>query len=175
MVAKACQWSQRTRLVNLSMHLRGSAYSVYRSCAPYQRTTYEKMIAALTDRFTPVRIPAVQSNLFRERKQGANESVDNYAQSLKQLFFKAYPHSMQGSKEAEEMGKSVLTWQFVAGLRQPIKEKVVGCEGSFSEFLSKARYEEVKKNENLSTLVHEVHRPTTNLKLFQEGRSTSHI
>lgn len=69
------------------------------------------------------------------------------AQDLKQLFFKAYLCSRQGSKEAEEMGRTVLTCQFVTGLFPSIKEKLIGHEGSFEELLSKARFEEVKQRE----------------------------
>ena len=54
------------------------------------------MSAALVKRFTPVRIQAVQSSLFHERKQG-EESVDSYAQALKVLFHKAYPNTQRGT------------------------------------------------------------------------------
>jgi hypothetical protein len=41
-------------------------------------------------RFTPVMLPAVQSQLFHDRQQGPKETVDEFAQDLKKLFAKAY-------------------------------------------------------------------------------------
>ena len=147
LAADACQWSEVTKLVQLTMHLRGSAYSFYHSCPSDKKSNYSKLAEELKRRFTPVRIPAAQTNVFHERKQGQKESVDKYPQDLWQLFFRAYPSSRQGSQEAEDMGQSVLACQFVAGLRQEIKEKVVGIEGNFDALLTKARFKEVKGKE----------------------------
>ena len=67
-----------------------------------------------------------------------------YTQDLQNLFQKAYPKARQCSKEAEEMGKSILAHQFTAGLLPDLKVKVAGAEGTFEELLSKARLEEAK-------------------------------
>ena len=69
MVAAIGQWDQHAMLVNLATRLRGQAYAFYRSCTSQQRTNYDALVAALSKRFTPVRIKAVQSSLFHERKQ----------------------------------------------------------------------------------------------------------
>ena len=61
----------------------------------------------LVKRFTPVRLQAVQSSQFHERKPKPQESVDGYAQDLRRLFHKAYPTAQQGSRETDEMGQSV--------------------------------------------------------------------
>lgn len=147
LVADACQWNERTKLVQLTMRLRGTAYSFYRSCPSTKKSSYHTLAEELKKRFTPIRIPAVQTNLFHERKQAPKESVDSYAQDLRQLFFKAYPDSTRGSEEAEEMGQRVLACQFVAGLHPDIKEKLVGVDGSFDSLLIKARFEEAKQKE----------------------------
>ena len=52
-----------------------------------------------------------------ERKQKGNESVDAYTQDLRR--------AQQGSQEAEDMGRSVLASQFVAGLLPDVKLKLV--------------------------------------------------
>ena len=44
-----------------------------------------------------------------------------YAQDLRRLFHLAYPQEQQGNTEANELGHTVLTYQFVSGLRQEIK------------------------------------------------------
>ena len=91
-----------------------SAYAFYKSCTPQERGSYEALAAALTKRFTPVRIQAVQSSLFHDRRQRERETVDSYAQDLRVLFHKAYPRPDQGSAEAESLGKFVLASQFAA-------------------------------------------------------------
>ena len=91
-----------------------------------------------------MRIQAVQSSLFHERKQKEKESVDSYAQTIRELFHKAYPSAVRGSPEAESMGKSVLASQFASGLLPEIKVKVAGSEGDFETLLVKARFEEAK-------------------------------
>ena len=57
---------------------------VYKSCFVQQRGNYTTLVAELTKKFTPVRLKAVQSGLFHERKQKVpSESVDTYAQDLR--------------------------------------------------------------------------------------------
>ena len=82
--------------------------------------------------------------MFHDQKQKPEESIDSYAQDVRKLFFKAYPPATQANSETEEMGKTVLAYQFVAGLIPEIKRKVAGSEGSFDQLLAKARYEEAK-------------------------------
>ena len=133
--------------MHLITHLRGEAFQFYRSCSKHQKSDYDLLVAKLKHRFTPVRIHSVQTSLFHERKQGQNESVDSYVQSLKSLFRKAYPHVQQGGEVAESIGKSVLVSQFVARLLPALKMKVAGVDGKFDEILVKARFEEVKLRE----------------------------
>ena len=45
------------------------------------------------------------------------------------------------------MGRSVLAYQFVAGLSNHLKAKLVGREGTFEELLAKARFEEARVKE----------------------------
>ena len=66
LVAEACQWDEKTKLVNLTMQLRGLAYSFYRTSKPEQRQDFDQLKGALSKRFTPVHIPVVDSNLFHE-------------------------------------------------------------------------------------------------------------
>ena len=83
-------WSEHAKLVNLTARLRGGAYSFFRSCSPEQRSSYPLLVAELKKRFTPVKLTAIQTQLFHDRVQGAKESVDEFAQALRQLFSKAY-------------------------------------------------------------------------------------
>ena len=133
--------------MNLVTRLRGEAYSFYNSCSPQQRGSYEALVEAFKKRFTPVRIQAVQSGLFHERKQKERETVDGYAQALKVLFGRAYPSAQRGSAEAETMGRYVLTSQFVSGLLPQIKSNIAGVEEDFDTLLTKAWFEEAKLRE----------------------------
>ena len=147
LMAEFYRWSKQAKLIHLSTRLRGEAFQFYRSCSKQQKADYDLLVAELRHRFTPVRIPSVQTSLFHERKQGEKESVDSYAQSLKTLFRKAYPQVQQGGEVAESIGKSVLVSRFVAGLLPTLKIKVAGVDGKFDEILVKARFEEAKLRE----------------------------
>ena len=147
MVATLGGWDEQAKLVNLITRLRGQAYAFYRSCTLQQRSSYATTMKELVKRFTPVKLKAVQSSQFHERKQKQQESVDDNAQDLRQLFHKAYPTVQQGSQEAEEIGRCVLSNQFVSGLRPELKTKVAGIEGDFEQLLVKARFEEAKRRD----------------------------
>ena len=129
--------------MNLTTRLGGSSYS-YRSCQPDQRSSYNSLVVALQKKFTLVQLTAVQTQLFLERHQGPRESVDEFAQELRKLLSNAYSRSMRGGPEAEALGQSMLSNQFVGGLRPELKTKMVGMEGSFEELLMKSRFEEAK-------------------------------
>ena len=144
LMASTLSWSSQAKLVNLITRLHGQAYSFFRSCTMEQRTDYCLLVAELRKRFTPVRLPAIQSSLFHDRRQHASESVDHYAQELRTLFHRAYPSVYQGTREAEALGQTALVNQFVVGLLPGIKSKIVGCEGNFDQLLTKARFEEAK-------------------------------
>lgn len=45
------------------------------------------------------------------------------------------------------MGQSLLTNQFITGLRFHLKRELIGVEGSFEEMVLKARFEEAKRQE----------------------------
>ena len=144
MVATLGGWDDRAKLVNLTARLKGQAFGFYRSCTLQQRTNYETLTKELERRFMPVELPAVQAHLFHDRRQKPRESVDDFAQDLRRLFYRAYPRTQQGSPEAEDMGKTVLVNQFVNGLFPELKTKVTGKDGTLDKILTIARFEEAK-------------------------------
>ena len=79
MVAEICKRTPKAKRVNLVTRLKGEAYGFFRSCTTQQKATYEGVVAELK-RFTPVRIQSVESSMFHDRKQGKEETVDQYAQ-----------------------------------------------------------------------------------------------
>ena len=145
MVAELALWSDGIKLRQLVLRLRGSARTYYRTLSEEQKRNYLTLVQELKNRFTPVRIQALESSIFRERRQKAGESVDAYAQDLQQLFQKAYPTALQGSEDAQMMGQSVLSNQLIAGLLPELKRKMAYLEGAtFSELWQKARFEEAR-------------------------------
>ena len=138
-----CGWSDRVKLVIVATRLKRMAYAFYCSCTATQWASYQQMVELLTDRFTPVQIQFVQSSLFHGRKQ-TNATVDEYTQDGWRLFYLAYPWAQQGTQETEDLGCTVLAYQFVAGLKLNLKYKLAGIEGTFNKLLVKARFEEAK-------------------------------
>ena len=82
----------------------------------------------------------MQSSKFHERRQLISECVDDYAQELRKLFYRAYSTAQDAGNGAEAMGRSVLAYQFVAGLRDKLKAKLVGQSGSFEELLRRSSH-----------------------------------
>ena len=56
----------------------------------------------------------------------------------------AYPRTRQAGEQAQKFGRSVLAYQFTAGLLPSLRSKVADAEGSFEQLLVKARFEEAK-------------------------------
>ena len=133
------------------------------------------MAAALTKRFTPVRIQAVQTSLFHKRKQREKESVDGYAQALRVLFQKAYPSAQRGSLEAEDMRKTVLASQFASRLLPDIKVKVAGSEVDFDTLLAKDQFEETKLCDPATSLSKHRKFPLDTTTTYGEGSQDTPI
>ena len=138
-VARLAGWDNHFKLVHLVAALKGQAKTFYRSCSPEKRSDYELA--------NPVRITAIQTQLFHDRRQGAQETVDNFAQDLRKLYSEAYSAVACRTAEAETVGQTVVVSQFVAGLRPELQSKVVGIEGTMDQLVLKARFEEAKARE----------------------------
>ena len=138
-VATLAGWNDHFKLVHLASALRGTARAFYRSCTPAQKNNYNLLVAELKKRFTPVQLTAVQTQLFHSRRQGAKESVDDFAQELRKLHSRAYAAATYANPEAEKVGQMVLTNQFISGLRPELQAKVVGMEGSMDALVSESK------------------------------------
>lgn len=68
LVAGACRWDDAAKLVKfLVTRLKGQAYTFYQSCTPQQCTSYTALTAALTKKFTPVRIQRADKPVSPEK------------------------------------------------------------------------------------------------------------
>lgn len=102
MVSELAQWPENIKLKQLALRLRGSAQAYFRTCSEEQKHDYQALVQAMSQRFTPVRIQALECSTFHERKQGRKETVDTYAQELQRLFQRAYPNAVHGNPDAQE-------------------------------------------------------------------------
>ena len=73
------------KLVHLTAALRGNAKSFYRSCTAAKKTSYTQLVSALKKRFVPVKLTALQTQMFHSRRPGTNESFDDFAQELRPM------------------------------------------------------------------------------------------
>ena len=146
-VARLTGWDDQWKLAHLTSNLEDTALAYYRSCSAEVRGQYPALVAALERRFTPVRLTAVQAQLFHTRQQQDQETVDQFAQELQKLYNLAYAGATSEGPQAERMGQTLLTNQFITGLRPNLKQKLIGVEGRFEEMVLKARFEEAKTRE----------------------------
>ena len=100
-VATLARWNDHFKLVHLIGRLKGPALSFFQACSPEVQSDYNLLIEAIKKRFKPVHLSSVQSQLFHERRQKTNESVDEYAQELRKLFRRAYVGVSAGGPEGE--------------------------------------------------------------------------
>ena len=134
-VAKLVGWHDHWKLVHLTSSLRDTTSTFHRSCSVDVQSNYKDLVAALKRRFTPVRLTAIQAQIFHNRQQGAGETVDQFAQELRKLFHLVYAGAACEGPKAERMGQTLLTNQFVAGLRSELKRKLIGVDGGLEELI----------------------------------------
>ena len=96
MLADACGWDEKVKLVHLTTRLKGPALSFYRSCSEDQRHSFSLLKEGLQTRFTPVHVRSVQSGLFHGRVQKQAETVDMYAPGIEETIPKGLSQACQG-------------------------------------------------------------------------------
>ena len=146
-VAKLVGWDDHWKLVHLTSCLRDTASAFHHSCGVDVRSNYQSLVAAMKWRFTPVRLTAIQAQIFHNRQQGASETVDQFAQELRKFFNLAYAGAACEGPQAERMGQTLLKDQFVAGLRPELKRKLIEVDAGLEELILKAKFEEAKSVE----------------------------
>ena len=113
-IAKLVGWNDHWKLVHLTSSLLATASAFHRSCSVEVRSSYKDLVATLRRIFTPVRLTAIQAQIFHNRQQGPKETVDQFAQELQKLFRLAYAGAASEGPLAEKMGQTLLltsSWQ----------------------------------------------------------------
>ena len=85
-VTRLVGWDEHWKLEHLTSNLRDTAMAFYRSCHVDIRSNYDQLVAAMKRRFTPIRLTAVQAQLFHNRQQQEKETVDQFAQELQKIY-----------------------------------------------------------------------------------------
>ena len=114
-------WSPQEELVALVSKLKGAALSVYRAASAEEKRSCAAIRRELITQFQPVRIQAIQNNMFRRRTQRQNETVGAYYRDLRELYRRAFPN---WARNKDPDGEEVLRGAFVAGLRLDIQRKL---------------------------------------------------
>ena len=89
-------------------------YSFYRSCDESGQTT-QGLSNCLYDVSHQSELVQYEVGCYMtDCRKKENNYVDDYAQDLRKLFYKAYPQTLQGTTDLENISKSILCNQFVA-------------------------------------------------------------
>ena len=70
MVAELAHWTEQIKLKQLALRLRGLALAFFRTRSDEQKHNYQVLVQEMSQRFTPVRIQALECSTFHERRQG---------------------------------------------------------------------------------------------------------
>lgn len=114
---------------------------VYRTASDKEKQSFSKLKDELIRQFQPVRIRAIQSNLFRKRKQQHGEKVGDYYRSLRELYRRAFPIWAQKN---DPDGEEILRTSFLGGLRSEVQRclTVEDQELSLKSLFTRAQYVE---------------------------------
>ena len=83
-LAEVYQWTNQEKLVALVSKLKGSAMGCYHATPDEDKRSFQALMKELVEQFRPVRVQAVQTNLFRRRVQKSGESVGDYYRGLRE-------------------------------------------------------------------------------------------
>ena len=77
-LAEVYEWTDQEKLVALVSKLKDTALSCYHTAPNEDKRSFEALRRELVEQFQPVRVQAVQNNLFKRRVQKSGESVGDY-------------------------------------------------------------------------------------------------
>jgi len=103
------------------LHLTGKAEFLYDVLSAEVKVNLDSAVDALCERLQPIQHAALASAQLIRRKQGAEESVDAYAQGFEQLFAKSYGNRTGMDSTSKCLLKRDL---FTQGLLHKWQEKI---------------------------------------------------
>ena len=138
------QWSDREKLLQLELRLKGRAEQVFNVLPKESVCDFSTAVDSLRKRLAPVRREALLSAQLIKRKQKHTESVDQYAQDFETLFDRSYGRRSGMDQES----KDLLKWDlFILGLAMKWQEKVLLSAKDFGDCLHQARAAEEQERQ----------------------------
>ena len=137
-------WSDREKLVQLELRLKGRAERLYEVLPQESKISFSSALESLKKRLAPARRDALLSAQLMKRKQLPSESVDQYAQEFETLFDCSYGRRSGMDQESKDLLKRDL---FVLGLKMKWQEKVLPSAQTFADSLHQARTAEEQERQ----------------------------
>ena len=141
--AEMQHWTARETLLQFELHLTGKAKFLYDVLSAEVKVNLDSAVDALCERLQPIQHAALASAQLIRRKQGAEESVDAYAQGFEQLFAKSYGNRTGMDSTSKCLLKRDL---FTQGLLRKWQEKISSSADTFHDVLFQARAAEEQEN-----------------------------
>jgi len=141
--AQLQQWTEHETLLQFELHLTGRAELLYEVLPSDDKRNLDTATAALRNRLQPVQHAALMSAQLMRRKQGAQESIDKYAQCFEQLFERSYGTRTGMDTESKALLKRDL---FTQGLLRKWQEKIQPSAATFHDVLFQARAAEEQEH-----------------------------
>ena len=90
-IAERRHWNEETKLDNLLPQLQGKAGDfVFTQVTKQALSNYSELVKELNSRFRVVETEKTFAAKFSQRRQRADEKVEEYAANLKRLYARAY-------------------------------------------------------------------------------------
>ena len=99
MAAHENGWDKKTRAVRLACNLRGSAQALLSDMSMEVKYDYDRLVAALTNRFEPANQCELYKAQIKQRIRKRDEPLTELAQNINRLTRMAYPSAVQGLRD----------------------------------------------------------------------------
>ena len=101
-IAERRYWNEETKLDNLLLKLQGKAGDfVFTQVTKQTLSNYSELVKELNSRFRVVETEKTYAAKFSQRRQRADEKVEEYAADLKRLYAKAYKNKDSTTKQED--------------------------------------------------------------------------
>lgn len=105
-VAKLANWTSREKLQQLLPRIQGNAADfVFGQLKEETMASYENLVAEIGSRFGTLENKRVYKTQFNNKRQGRNESLEEYAADIKRLYDWAHPNRDASTRQEDLISK----------------------------------------------------------------------
>lgn len=105
-VAKLANWTSREKLQQLLPRIQGIAADiVFGQLKEETMASYENLVAEIESRFGTLENKRVYKTQFNNKRQGRNESLEEYAADIKRLYDWAHPNRDASTRQEDLISK----------------------------------------------------------------------